>query len=269
MSFIAISTPEFVRVRDLVYDLTGISLSDAKRTLVCGRLLKRLVHYSFGSFSEYLDLIVAPGSDEERQTFVNLMTTNETSFFREPRHFDFLRAEALPPLARSADVRVWSAACSTGEEPYTIAMVLAEARGMSGWEVVASDVSTRALDHAKAGHYAEDRNTGIPKHCLRKYCLKGVRSQAGTFAIDPALRERVAFAHLNLIESLPRLGLFDVIFLRNILIYFDVPTKAKVVSNVARFLKPGGYFMVGHCETLQAVPTALVNVQPAVYRNPA
>jgi chemotaxis protein methyltransferase CheR len=265
----SITTAEFGRARELVYDLTGISLSDAKRGLVVGRLAKRLAHFAFDTYDQYLDLISAPSSEEELQTFINLLTTNETSFFREPRHFEFLRSDILPELARAPEVRIWSAACSTGEEPYTLAMVLAEARPQSRWEVLGTDVSTRALATARRGHYTEDRAVTIPQGVLHKYCLKGVRKQSGTFLIDQSLRARVRFQQLNLIEPLPDIGQFDVIFLRNVMIYFDVPTKAKVVSRLLTRLKPGGYFMPGHCETLQGMAEGLKLVRTAIYRKPA
>lgn len=264
-----ITDQEFANFQRLIYKIAGISLADSKKVLVSGRLQRRLRHYDFDSFSQYYRLVTSGQQEEELQMMVDLLTTNETYFFREPRHFDFLRERILPKRPGHGTFRVWSAASSTGEEAYTIAMVLAEHLPDDNWEIVGSDISTKVLAKAAAGHYPLERHEGIPPALLSKYCLKGVRSQAGTFLIAPALRSRARFLQINLTQPITeKIGEFDVIFLRNVMIYFDNDTKRKVVANLLPRLKPGGHFIVGHSETLNGFTDALTMVQPTIYRKP-
>jgi chemotaxis protein methyltransferase CheR len=261
-----LSDPEFRLFRDLMYKLAGISLSDAKKQLVAGRLARRLRQLELESYGDYFKRLQKDGG--EMQTAVDLLTTNETYFFREPKHFDFLRNHALPGLKSGGTVRVWSGACSSGEEPYTIAMVMAEVLGGRPWEIVASDLSSRVLDKAKEGRYSMEDAEGIPRPLLAKYCLKGVGSQEGTFMVKPDLRRRITFRQVNLNVALPDMGQFDVIFLRNVMIYFDIETKRQVIRRLLPLLRPGGYFMVSHSENLNGISDALKTVQPAIYRKP-
>jgi len=163
---------------------------------------------------------------------------------------------------------LWSAASSSGEEPYSLAMTLAEGLGTTPWEVIGSDISSQVLAKARSGHYPMERASNLPHPLLVKYCLKGTGSQQGTFLIDRALRNRVHFIQVNLNDTLPDLGEFDVIFLRNVMIYFDQPTKSKVVARLIPRLKPGGYFIVSHSESLNGVSDALKLVSPSIYRKP-
>jgi chemotaxis protein methyltransferase CheR len=266
---ISISDQEFAQLRRLLYEEAGISLADSKKTLVLGRLGKRLKITGNTSFTGYLRQVVG-GDAAERRVMIDLLTTNETSFFREPKHFDLLREHALARPRRDMPYKVWSAACSSGEEPYTIAMVLMEALGESApWEIVATDISTRVLERARSGHYALERAKNIAPALLRKYCLKGVRDQEGTFLIARALRERVHFQHLNLIEPYPdSLGPFDIIFLRNVMIYFETDTKRRIVEAMIPKLRRDGYFLIGHSETLNGVTDKLTAQRPSVYRKP-
>ena len=264
-----ITQQEFALFQRLIYKIAGISLSDAKKVLLAGRLMRRLKHHQLSSFGEYYQLIASEQHPEELQTMVDLLTTNETYFFREPKHFEFLRDELLPRRAAEQTFRVWSAASSSGEEAYSIAMTLAETIGLGRWEIVGSDICTRVLAKATAGHYAHERTDGIPPGYMRKYCLKGVRAQAGTFLIAPELRQRVRFYQINLMHPVDAgIGDFDVVFLRNVMIYFDVPTKAKVVHNLMPRLKRGGHLIIGHSETLTGIVDALVAVRPTIYRKP-
>jgi chemotaxis protein methyltransferase CheR len=264
-----ISDRDFDRIRELAMRHAGISMAPSKRTLVESRLRKRLVANGFAGYGEYVDLLSQPASRQELQTAIDLLTTNETSFFREPKHFQHLHAYALECKKHSGRFRTWSAACSTGEEPYTIAMVLADALGWSDWDVAASDLSTQVLARAKSGHYSMDRARTIPRETLHKYCLKGTGEQSGTFLMDAPIRQRVHFTHANLLEPATHgAGAFDVIFLRNVMIYFDLPTKRKVIGNLLPALKPGGIFYIGHSETLNGVTTAFQTLAPAVYRKP-
>lgn len=266
---LSITDQEFEQLRRLLYQTAGISLSESKRQLVLGRLSKRLQANGHAGFTSYLRGIAA-GDEAELRIMVDLLTTNETSFFRESKHFDLLREQVLARPNRQAPLSVWSAACSSGEEPYTIAMVLMGALGPSvPWEIVATDISSRILERAQSGHYAMERAKNIPREILHRYCLKGVRSQDGTFIIGPELRERVRFRYLNLIQPLPdSLGPFDFIFLRNVMIYFDQDTKRRVVSAMVPKLRKGGHFLVGHSESLNGINTDLAPVRPSVYRKP-
>ncbi|MEW5903324.1 MAG: protein-glutamate O-methyltransferase CheR [Pseudomonadota bacterium] len=259
---------EFARFQRMIYDIAGISLSDAKKPLVSGRLAKRIKHFGLHSYEAYFKLLMDGAHGEELQVAIDLLTTNETYFFREPKHFDFLR-QHLPALQRAGKpFRVWSAASSSGEEPYTIAMVLADVLGSDPWEVVGSDISSRVLTTARKGHYQMKRIEGIPRHYLSRFCLKGVGPQEGTFLIERSLRQRVEFLQVNLNEALPKMGEFDVIFLRNVMIYFDLETKRQVVARMLPLLRPGGYFFVSHSESLNGITEALEIVSPSVYRKP-
>jgi len=265
----AITDQEFALFQRLIYKIAGISLSDSKKVLLVGRLAKRLKHYNFGTFSQYYRMLAGGHHPEEMQVMVDLLTTNETYFFREPGHFHFLRDEILKPRRSPAPFRVWSAACSSGEEVYTLAMLLADTLPNSPWEVVGSDISTQVLAKAEAGHYPLGRHEGIPPDYLSKYCLKGVRSHSGSFLITPELKRRTRFHQVNL--TLPvdtSLGEFEVIFLRNVMIYFDTETKRKVVGNLLPRLKSGGHLIIGHSETLNGIQQGLEPVRATIYRKP-
>lgn len=267
MNDAAITDQEFALFQRLIYKIAGISLSDAKKVLLVGRLQKRLRHFQFDTYSQYYRMLASGNNPEELQVMVDLLTTNETYFFREPKHFEFLRDEILLPRRSPTTFRVWSAASSTGEEPYTLAMMLAEYLGDSAWEVVGSDISTRVLEKAQRGHYPMNRNEGIPPRFMNKYCLKGVRAQEGTFLIAPALRQQVTFTQVNLTLPVPKeLGMFEVIFLRNVMIYFDNETKRKVVQNLLPHLAKGGHFIIGHSETLNGISDGLTALRPTIYR---
>jgi len=257
---------EFAQFRDLIYRIAGISMSPAKKPLVTSRLAKRLKHHGLGSYGEYFQMITAANGKTELQMAVDLLTTNETHFFREPKHFEFLRHSVLSARKPGKPLRIWSAACSSGEEPYSIAMLLDEVLGAAPWEIVASDLSTRVLEKARTGLYPIGRMPEIPRHYLSNYCLKGTGTQEGTLLVERKLRERVQFMHYNLTEAPPKLGEFDVIFLRNVMIYFDLDTKRQVVARLLSLLRPGGHFLVGHSETLNGINEDVRLVQPAVYR---
>lgn len=266
MTPLAITDQEFALFQQFIYRIAGISLSPAKKSLVSGRLAKRLQHYQLQSYGDYYRLLANGGKPDEVQVAVDLLTTNETYFFREPRHFDFLRTQLLTRRPGGQPLRIWSAACSSGEEAYTIAMVLQEALADQPWEVLASDISQQVLDRAQKGQYPLSRATLLPDSYLRKYCLKGIGAQEGNFMIQTRLRTRVQFAQINLNAELPQIGQFDVIFLRNVMIYFDTETKRQVVARLVNVLRPGGYFIVGHSESLHGITNGLQAVQPSVYR---
>ncbi len=268
LSSVVLQEKEFTQFRDLIYRIAGINMSPAKKPLVTSRLAKRLTYHGLSSYSDYFQMITAANGKTELQMAVDLLTTNETHFFREPKHFDFLRQRVLPNRQPGKPFRVWSAACSSGEEPYSIAMLLDDALGYAPWEIVASDLSTRVLDKARIGLYPIERMMEIPSSYLSNCCLKGTGSQEGALLIERKLRERVQFMQHNLTEAPPRLGEFDVIFLRNVMIYFDQDTKRQVVSRLLSLLRPGGHFLIGHSETLNGITDGLRAVQPAVYQKP-
>lgn len=261
-----ITDNEFNSFRSFIYDHAGINLSDEKKTLVTSRLSKRLRHYSFNTFQEYFDLVIASPQNGERQTAIDLLTTNETYFFREPKHFEFLEKEILTKLNSRKIFKVWSAASSTGEEAYSIAMLLDDMLGLNPWGIFASDISSRVLKKARQGHYLQNRIDGIPKKFLRKYCLKGVGENEGTLLIDKKLRQKVTFEPVNLKRPLENADLFEVIFLRNVLIYFDMETKRHIIKQLVEKLQPGGYLFIGHSESLKDIHDGLEAIIPTVYR---
>lgn len=267
METATITDQEFALFQRLIHRVSGIWLTESKKVLLTGRLHRRLKLYQLETYSQYYRMLSANTHPEELQAMVDLITTNETYFFREPKHFEYLVGEILQRRHPDQTFRVWSAACSTGEEVYTLAMVLADHLPAQSWEVVGSDISTQVLDKARKAHYALERNDGIPPAYLKKYCMKGVRSQEGTFLVIPALRQATHFFQVNLTQPITQeVGLFDVIFLRNVMIYFDMDTKRKVVENLLTRLRPGGYFIVGHSETLHGINTDMTLMQPTIYR---
>ncbi|WP_342120917.1 CheR family methyltransferase [Pseudoduganella sp. OTU4001] len=258
---------EFVQFQRFIHEAAGISLSDAKKPLVSGRLAKRLHQLQFDSYGSYFQLIASGRAPEETQIAIDLLTTNETYFFREARHFEHLRGLLKERKPGAAMFRVWSAACSTGEEPYSIAMLLADLLPPQSWEVLASDISARVLETARSGHYPMARATHVPQDYLRRFCLKGIDAEDGTLLVSRVLRECVDFAQINLNAArLPALERFDVVFLRNVLIYFDLETKCRVVQRVLEYLRPGGYLYIGHSESLHDMGLPLRGVSPAIYR---
>lgn len=265
---IVLSEAEFGLFRKLLFDLSGISLAPTKKPLVSGRLEKRLKHHGLRSYKDYFKLVTGGSGKGELQIALDLLTTNETYFFREPKHFEFLRERILPQFKGGRPFRVWSAASSSGEEAYSIAMVLADVLQDRPWEVIGTDISTRMLDKARSGHYSMERAKHISPSYLSRFCLKGIGSQEGTFLVDKKLRSRVRFTQANLNAPLPKMEEFDVIFLRNVLIYFEMDTKRQVVERLLTLLRRSGYFLVGHSESLNGITTELESVLPAIYRKP-
>ena len=260
---------EFAQISELIFRIAGISMSASKKPLVCSRLAKRLRQHQLDGYGDYVRLVTSAAGKEELQTMVDLLTTNETHFFREPKHFDFLKQTIIPARRLGQPFRVWSAACSSGEEPYSVAMELDQLLGSQPWEVYGSDISTRIVESARSGLFPMARLPEIPKPYLNRYCLKGVGDCEGQLLIDKALRDRVYFLLHNLMDEPPKIGLFDVIFLRNVMIYFDMENKRKVVSRLLPLLRPGGYFLIGHSESLNGVTDALTVLAPAIYQKPA
>jgi chemotaxis protein methyltransferase CheR len=259
-----ITDGEFAQFQRFIYGRAGISLPDSKKALVSGRLAKRLAAHQLSSYSQYLRLLSA-GESPELQVAVDLLTTNETYFFREPKHFEFLRRLVTGKRTAGSQFRVWSAAGSTGEEAYSIAMVLEDC--IPGqWEVMASDISSRVLKRARAGHYSTERISHIPPAYLQRFCLRGQDEHNGTLLVERHLRSRTRFRQINLNAPFPQIGMFDVIFLRNVLIYFNAQTKRDVVARLLTVLKPQGYLLVGHSDSMVGVSESVEMVAPAIYR---
>lgn len=263
----SISTQAFERFRTFIYERAGISLAQHKRHLVSARVQKRLRQLGLNSFDAYLEFVSQPGQNSERQHLIDLLTTNETYFYREPDHFEYLMANILPAY-RGCSVRVWSAACSSGEEVYTLAMVMMECLGLSDWQIFGSDISSRMIEAAQTGLYPLDRAKKLPPEWLKKYCLKGVRSQTGKFLVTAKLRVKARFERRNLLQLTDGGETFDVVFLRNVLIYFDQSTKQNVVNRIARRINPGGYLFLSHTESLHGIDTSLQAIQPSIFRKP-
>jgi len=259
----------------LVYERSRIHLSQDKKVLVATRLAKRLRHLQLAGYSEYCDLLRSPGGAEELRYLIDRISTNHTHFFREQKHFDFLREKIFPAWraksgATEGPFRVWSSACSTGEEPYSVAIHLAEhfaPAAANTWQIEASDISTRVLEIAQLGVYDSDKLGGVSQELLRRHFQKGVRAREGQFRVKDDLRQRIRFHQLNLLEPpYPFTQLFHVILCRNVMIYFDRPTQELLIGHLAQRLAPGGYLLVGHAESLSAIKHPLQLIQPAIYQ---
>jgi len=260
-----LSNQEFKLFRNLIFDIAGIDLKENKKTLVSSRLQKRVVFYSLNTFGEYFKLLSDDSTGKEKQIMVDLLTTNETYFFREPAHFDFLE-DVLRQRLAGGSFRIWSAASSSGQEAYSMAMILADKLGKSSWEVVGTDLSSRVLETARTGLYGMMRTEGIPPNYLRRFCLKGSGPHEGELLIIPELRSRVTFTHANLNDTLPDIGQFDVIFLRNVMIYFNDDTKKSIVKRIVERLKPDGFLIIGHSESLKGLNDSVSAVKPTIYQ---
>ena len=263
-----ITNKEFKQFSELFFDLSGIKLTVRKKHLVTGRLSCRLRHYGLANFNDYFKLATRAGNEAEKQCLLDLLTTNETYFFREPIHFEFLRKEILPNYPREYPLRLWSAASSSGEEAYSIAMVLADFMGLrSSWSILGTDINAEVLHRAKQAKYPIEIKDNIPKCYLNKYCLKGFAQEAGKLLIDSSLRSHVHFKKFNLNNSRwSGLEQFDVIFIRNVMIYFDASTKQELVNKIINQLKPGGYLITGLSETIRDSSDCFERIQPSIYR---
>jgi chemotaxis protein methyltransferase CheR len=275
MSFVesapAISDRELAAVIRLVYEKSGITLHDGKRALVVARLQRRLRAGGFESFTAYLRFVESDPSGAELVALLDAIATNHTSFMREPEHFAFLQQHVIVPwLSRAsrAPLQIWSAACATGEEPYTIAMTIADTApdfaNAAHVRVLASDLSSRALARGRSAVYAADRVQGLPIEVLRKHFEKGLGAQDGLVRIAPVLRRLVTFEQRNLLEIADLGRRFDAVFCRNVMIYFDKTVQQRVVSMLERHVAPGGFLFISHSESLNGIAHGLTWVAPAV-----
>jgi chemotaxis protein methyltransferase CheR len=234
--------------------------------LVSARLSKIVHRSSFRSFGEYCQHVVEDKTGQALAEMIDALTTNFTSFFREADHFQYLGQKLVPLWARRKKVEVWSAACSTGEEPYSIAVCLLEALRGADFSVLASDISNRALKTARAALYPAERFQGFGPDLLHRYLLRGQGKWEGWYRFSGEVTSKVSFERLNLIERFPAGRTFPLIFCRNVMIYFDRPTQAEVINRLALCLEPDGYLFIGHSESLSGVECPLEYVQPAIYR---
>lgn len=272
-----LSNKDFDRLSQFIHTSCGIKLPPAKKTMVEGRLRKRLRALGIDSYGKYCDFVFSPaGMDSEYVHMIDVVTTNKTDFFREPEHFDYLSGRVLPELVLSSrpgarkSINVWSAACSTGEEPYTLAMVLSEfAESSPGFDfsILATDISTAVLEKATLGIYEHDRVIPIPMTLRKKHLLKSRQKERGLVRVTPELRSCVRFRRLNFLED--EYGIedpMDVVFCRNALIYFDRPTQEKIVGRFVQHMRPGGYLFVGHSESLHGMDLPLAQTATTIYR---
>lgn len=260
---------EFAKIRQLAYDTFGLDLREGKETLVSARLGKHIRKSGCRSFDEYYRHVVDDSTGEALIHLIDALTTNHTSFFREPAHFDFLRKALLPEWKNRGGIEIWSAACSTGEEPYSIAMCILDALGPAPpgkVRILATDISTRVLAAAEKGIYPAERFEALSGVQLRSYWLRGERNWTGSYRAKKEVRALIEFRRLNLLEPVSQIGPFALIFCRNVMIYFDKPTQRQVVERLAGCLEPGGYLLTGHAESLTGIEHGLRYVQPAVYR---
>jgi chemotaxis protein methyltransferase CheR len=269
-----LSEREFLRFSRLVYEQAGINLHQGKRELLRARLAKRIRELGFQSFSQYYDHVVTDDTGEEIVQMLDCIATNLTRFFREEAHFKFLEELVYPQFQQAVKVeeresvlRIWSAACSTGEEPYSIVMHAMDHLSAKV-HVLATDISTKALQRASEGIYPSNRLSEIPPRMQSRFFLKGHGPREGFVRVKPEIRSCVTFRRHNLMEPPPVQGEMDVIFCRNVLIYFDRATQKRVVQNMAQVLRQGGYLFVGHAESLNGAVPQLRYMRPAVYRKP-
>jgi chemotaxis protein methyltransferase CheR len=277
---LSVSPILFQKFQKLIYAETGIWLGSSKTALLCGRLFRRLRALEMDSLKTYYECVSQPGQDEERAQMIDAITTNETRFFREPRQFDFLVQAVFPRWQAQAErglrprkMRIWSAGCSSGEEPYTLAMLLAKyLPAEQGWDarLLATDISNRVLEKAGRGTYPIARSAELPKDLLHQFMLRGTAEREGEMKMKVEIQRMVEFRRLNLNDESNQIeGPFDAIFCRNVLIYFDAASKQRVVRNLIHHLGANGLLFVGHAENLANMTTQLRSIESTIYTKTA
>jgi chemotaxis protein methyltransferase CheR len=271
-----LSDHEFNRLSDFVREQIGISLTAAKKTMLQARLQKRLRMLNMKNFREYVAYLFSPeGIAHEIGDFIDVVTTNKTDFFREPHHFEYMVGEAIPTLEERGvlqrhQLRAWSAASSYGHEAYTMGMMLseyAETQPRFNWSILGTDISTRVLEHARKGIYREEDVEVVPTTLKKKYLLRSKDSSKRIVKIVPELQEQIEFRRLNLVHDDYHIDhMFEIIFCRNVIIYFDKPTQAAILTHLCEYLPPGGYLFLGHSESLNGISLPLESVAPTIYR---
>jgi chemotaxis protein methyltransferase CheR len=266
------SPTDFDKLKEFIYTESGIKITDVKKSMLEGRLQKRLRSLKMRSFSQYCDYLFSPqGIENELIHMIDQVTTNKTDFFREPEHFHYLVSKVVPEFARSKrHAIIWSAGCSSGEEPYTLSMVMKNYIDMGGrisFLILATDISTKVLEKAKLAIYEYERIAPIPSAMQKKYLLRSKDKAKNLYRVVPELRKYVQFRRLNFMDG--DFGFrekVDVIFCRNVVIYFDKPTQEKLLNKFCNCLSPDGYIFMGHSETLFGMDVPLVQVAPTIYR---
>lgn len=270
-----LSDTEFNYIRKLVYTECGISLHEGKKELVRSRLSKRLRELNLQNFKEYKRILEESGKEAELINLLNAISTNLTSFFREKKHFNFLENKGLPNILKTGAtkrnqlIKGWSAGCSTGEEPYTISMVISswlESYSEIDFKITATDISTDVLSKAKSAVYEEARIKGIDRSILKKYFKRGVGKKKGFVKVKKNIREKIDFKRFNLMHQYSFGENYDFVFCRNVMIYFEKKIQAEVVNKFYDILRPGGYLFVGHSESLMNIPHRFKYVEPTIYQ---
>jgi chemotaxis protein methyltransferase CheR len=268
-----LSEKDFDRLSKFIYSQYGIKMPKAKQIMLQSRLQKRLRALKIPSFSDYVDYVFSPDGETEIISMMDVVSTNKTDFFRENQHFEFLRDTVLPEIVelnRQNFIKVWSAGCSSGEEPYTLAIVLSEyARKVHGFDfqILGSDLSTIVLEKAVTAVYPEEKVEVIPLELKKKYLLRSKDREKPTVRIVPELRAKASFMRLNFMDDIYNAPQnFDIIFCRNVLIYFDRETQEKVINKLCRHLRLGGYFFLGHSESITGIDVPLKQIRPTVFK---
>jgi len=274
MQDVTLREKDFRRISDVIYEHCGINLHGGKKELVRARLAKRLREGHFNTFAEYIQHVLDDSTGRELSALVDSISTNLTKFFREDQHFEYVRTQLLPRIIASKQhssafrIRAWSAGCSSGEEPYSIAITLLEGiQGKGRWDVklLATDVSTRILERAKKGVYEQDRIDPISLPLRNRYLTRRREGTKEVYEVGSALRELIVFRYLNLMQDWPIKGPLDFIFCRNVMIYFDKPTQERLINRFYDLLGPGGILFTGHSESLTGIKHAFKYVQPTIY----
>lgn len=270
-----LSDKQFAVIQKYIHDNCGIKLPETKKSMVEGRLRKRLKALGLSSYDEYIDTAFDTGSgmcDVEQMALIDVITTNKTDFFREPNHFNFMSGNLLAKMAEegigtSRCLNVWSSACSTGEEPYTLAMVLSEYFGLDGnFKVYATDISCTVLKKASMGIYSEEKSIEIPYDLKRKYLMRSKKPSSQAVRFIPELRSKISFGRRNLMDDSYRLPVkMDIVFCRNVIIYFEHNTQNDIIRKICSNINRGGYLFLGHSESVHGMDLPLETVVPTVF----
>ena len=266
---IALSEKQFSKISQLVHKICGINLQHGKEELVKARLLKRIKLLNLNGFEDYLKYIENDHTGQELNQMIDLLTTNKTSFFREPNHFDYLRLQVFPRLMNAKKIRIWSVGCSSGEEPFSIAILLREYLpdiDQMDVRILATDISTRVLTKAREAIYSSESLQSIPKSLLNKYFTRDQNISSSNYKVKDHIRKMIRLARLNLMENWPMSGPFDIIFCRNVMIYFDKPTQQALNNRFWNILKSDGYLFIGHSESMMGLKHRFQYLHPAIYQ---
>lgn len=265
----ALSNEQYEFIRELIYEQCRINLGPHKKDLVTTRLSRRLRQHNLNDFESYIRLLQSNKGEDELYDLIDAISTNHTYFFREDNHFDFLKTKILPDARkRGGTFRMWSAACSSGEEPYSAAILFDQFfRSQGNWKIECSDISTRILKKASEGIFPKERVDRIEKALVPRYFQEGQGEWKGSYRFKPEVRKHLNFQRLNLMDrKFPFSEKFDIIFCRNVMIYFDKPTQEDLVNRLCQYIKPGGYLYIGHAESLNPIKHPLKTIKPAIYQ---